>query len=207
MSLVSVLIDFKNPVFHAFAQWSVLLALKMMYMSLHTAFLRFKKQVYIWHCDQNEIATFFFDRIKFHNFHRHLPMWKTVVESVFDSMTQILNVYDGNKASPTIIFFPFIYRLYTLIDFVVFTICSGHRNDIENILPAFIIGFIYVLIDPNPLLGCLLFKLAAIARFIHTLVYVIIVVPQPARVLAFSVQFLITIYMGACILLHFFWKS
>lgn len=39
------LIDFKNPVFLGFALWSVTLALKMMYLSVHTAIFRFKNQV------------------------------------------------------------------------------------------------------------------------------------------------------------------
>lgn len=39
------LIDFKNPVFLAYAFWSAVLALKVMYMSVHTAIFRFKNQV------------------------------------------------------------------------------------------------------------------------------------------------------------------
>lgn len=39
------LIDFKNPVFLSFAFWSTILALKTMYMSVHTAIFRFKNQV------------------------------------------------------------------------------------------------------------------------------------------------------------------
>lgn len=39
------LIDFNNPVFTSYALWTTILALKMFYMSLHTAFHRFKNQV------------------------------------------------------------------------------------------------------------------------------------------------------------------
>lgn len=74
----------------------------------------------------------------------------------------------------------------------------------ENILPSFLIGLIFVLINPTPLVGCILFKVGAVARIIHTIVYAIIVVPQPARVLAFAVHYLITIYMGVAVLFHIF---
>lgn len=39
------LIDFKNPVFMSYAFWSAVLAVKMMYLSIHTAIFRFKNQV------------------------------------------------------------------------------------------------------------------------------------------------------------------
>lgn len=39
------LIDFDKPVFRSYALWTAILVLKMMYLSLHTAFYRFKNQV------------------------------------------------------------------------------------------------------------------------------------------------------------------
>lgn len=39
------LIDFKNPVFMAYAFWGTALALKMLFMSIYTAIFRFKNQV------------------------------------------------------------------------------------------------------------------------------------------------------------------
>lgn len=47
MTLAYQNIDFKNPVFLSFAQWSVILSLKMMYLSVHTAIYRFKNQVWL----------------------------------------------------------------------------------------------------------------------------------------------------------------
>lgn len=81
---------------------------------------------------------------------------------------------------------------------------SAHRNDMENILPAYLVGLMYVLINPSPLVACLLFKVAAIARIIHTVVYAVVVIPQPARVLAFAVQYMITVYMAVSVLFFLF---
>lgn len=39
------LIDFDKPVFRAYALWTAILLMKMMYLSMHTAFYRFKNQV------------------------------------------------------------------------------------------------------------------------------------------------------------------
>lgn len=74
----------------------------------------------------------------------------------------------------------------------------------ENILPGFIIGFLYVLINPSALFASLLFKVAAIARIFHTIVYAVVVIPQPARALAFFVHYFITIYMGLAVLAQLF---
>lgn len=83
-------------------------------------------------------------------------------------------------------------------------VSSAHRNDLENILPAFLIGFLYVLIDPTPLSACLLFKVGAIARIIHTIVYAVVVVPQPARALTWAIHYFITIYMGVSVFFYLF---
>ncbi|XP_011292171.1 microsomal glutathione S-transferase 1 [Musca domestica] len=72
----------------------------------------------------------------------------------------------------------------------------AHRNDMENILPYFTMALLYICTDPNPTIACNLFRVASVARIIHTLVYAFRPVPQPSRFLAFFVMFLITIYMA-----------
>ncbi|XP_030566066.1 microsomal glutathione S-transferase 1 isoform X1 [Drosophila novamexicana] len=72
----------------------------------------------------------------------------------------------------------------------------AHRNDLENILPFFIIGLLYTLTNPNAFLAINLFRAVGIARIAHTLVYAVVVVPQPARALAFFVALLATAYMA-----------
>ncbi|KAI9590153.1 microsomal glutathione S-transferase 1 [Glossina fuscipes] len=78
----------------------------------------------------------------------------------------------------------------------------AHRNDMENILPFFIIGFLYVLTDPSKFLAINLFRIVAFGRLIHTLVYAVVCVPQPARALSFAVAHLSTAYMAYHVLLY-----
>lgn len=77
----------------------------------------------------------------------------------------------------------------------------AHRNDLENVLPLLIIGFLYVLIDPPAWLAISLFRLAALARISHTLVYAVWVLPQPSRGYSYAVGAVISIYMA----LHIIW--
>ncbi|XP_011214612.2 microsomal glutathione S-transferase 1 isoform X2 [Bactrocera dorsalis] len=74
----------------------------------------------------------------------------------------------------------------------------AHRNDMENILPYFTMALLYICTNPNPTVACILFRVVAIARILHTLVYAFYPVPQPSRIIAFGVAFAITIYM-ACV--------
>uniref|UniRef100_A0A0A1XK77 Microsomal glutathione S-transferase 1 n=1 Tax=Zeugodacus cucurbitae TaxID=28588 RepID=A0A0A1XK77_ZEUCU len=72
----------------------------------------------------------------------------------------------------------------------------AHRNDLENILPFFTIGFLYVLLDPHATLAINLFRAVGISRIVHTIVYAIAPVPQPSRLLAFLVPVCATTYMA-----------
>ncbi|XP_067640990.1 microsomal glutathione S-transferase 1-like [Eurosta solidaginis] len=72
----------------------------------------------------------------------------------------------------------------------------AHRNDLENILPFFVIGFLYLLINPDAKLAINLFRACAISRIVHTFVYAVVVIPQPSRILAFLVCALATTYMA-----------
>ncbi|XP_039961975.1 microsomal glutathione S-transferase 1-like [Bactrocera tryoni] len=72
----------------------------------------------------------------------------------------------------------------------------AHRNDLENIMPFFTIGFLYVLLDPSATLAINLFRAVGISRILHTCVYAIVPAPQPSRLLAFLVTVFVTIYMA-----------
>lgn len=72
----------------------------------------------------------------------------------------------------------------------------------ENILPYFVMALIYLCTNPSPLIACNLFRLAAVARIVHTLVYAVYPVPQPSRILAFATMLLITFYMAAVVALR-----
>jgi glutathione S-transferase len=83
-------------------------------------------------------------------------------------------------------------------------IFRAHLNDLENI-PAFLfISFLYICTNPNLILANALFWAYTIARYIHTLVYAYIVIPQPARGLSFGVGLLVTLFMSITVLIHFY---
>uniref|UniRef100_A0A087Z4Q3 Microsomal glutathione S-transferase 1 n=1 Tax=Anopheles darlingi TaxID=43151 RepID=A0A087Z4Q3_ANODA len=79
----------------------------------------------------------------------------------------------------------------------------AHLNDLENILPFFVIGFLYLLTNPAPTLAINIYRLVAASRILHTLVYAVVPVPQPARFLAFVGALAPTLYMTLQTLLHF----
>lgn len=79
----------------------------------------------------------------------------------------------------------------------------AHRNDMENILPYLTIALFYVLTDPPLTLATILFIAATVARILHSLVYTLVVVPQPARALCFFTQWGITIFMAIAAISHF----
>lgn len=73
----------------------------------------------------------------------------------------------------------------------------------ENILPFLSIGLFYVLTDPKEALAIWLFRATTVARLLHTFVYAIYVVPQPARAICFFIHFAITLYMAMSCILYF----
>ncbi|XP_050073113.1 microsomal glutathione S-transferase 1-like isoform X2 [Anopheles maculipalpis] len=79
----------------------------------------------------------------------------------------------------------------------------AHLNDLENILPFFVIGFLYQLTNPVPFLAINLFRAVAVSRILHTLVYAVVVIPQPARFLAFVGGMVPTAYMTLQTILYF----
>ena len=72
----------------------------------------------------------------------------------------------------------------------------AHLNDVENIPLYFFAGFGYLFTEPDPTVAVNLFRIYALARIAHTLVYAIFVVPQPARGLSWGVGYGITGYMA-----------
>lgn len=69
-------------------------------------------------------------------------------------------------------------------------------------MPFLAVGLFYVLTNPAVALATLLFKIVAIARILHTIVYTIVVIPQPARALAWFVPYVITAYMAVKVVLY-----
>lgn len=79
----------------------------------------------------------------------------------------------------------------------------AHLNDLENI-PFFIIAcFGYILTNPNVFIATNLIRLFVASRIIHTIVYAVIVLPQPARGLSWFLGYGTTIFMALQVILNF----
>ena len=57
-------------------------------------------------------------------------------------------------------------------------------------------ALIYICTNPSPAIACNLFRVASVARILHTLVYAFYPVPQPSRIIAWATMYLITLYMA-----------
>ncbi|XP_060533198.1 microsomal glutathione S-transferase 1 [Cylas formicarius] len=79
----------------------------------------------------------------------------------------------------------------------------AHLNDLENIPIFFVASFAYISTNPSVWLATNLIRAFTIARFVHTFVYAVQVVPQPSRALAFGVGVLVTVYMAVTSILYY----
>ncbi|XP_044728191.1 microsomal glutathione S-transferase 1-like isoform X2 [Chrysoperla carnea] len=79
----------------------------------------------------------------------------------------------------------------------------AHLNDLENILVYFLASYLYIFTNPSAFVAVNLFRVYTLARIVHTLVYAVIPLPQPARGFSWGVGYGITIYMGVISLLNF----
>ncbi|XP_035914583.1 microsomal glutathione S-transferase 1-like [Anopheles stephensi] len=78
----------------------------------------------------------------------------------------------------------------------------AHRNDMENILPYFIISFLYMFTNPSITVAVNLFRLVALVRIGHTVFHVLVPVHK-FRGMAWATGFFTTVFMGVQIVLHF----
>jgi len=94
-------------------------------------------------------------------------------------------------------------KIKVKVDDDVERVRRAHLNDLENILPFLILAFIYVGINPSFSVAVLAFRVFTIARFLHTLVYAVFVIPQPARALAFFAGMAVNVFMAVSIILYY----
>merc|ERR1719330_1347535 len=78
----------------------------------------------------------------------------------------------------------------------------AHLNDMENILPFFCLGILYIFTNPELSTAVLVFRIFAGCRIIHSIVY-LLVIPQPARALAFFGGMGANLFMGYKIITTF----
>merc|ERR1712088_184956 len=78
----------------------------------------------------------------------------------------------------------------------------AHQNDIENVVPFAILGFLYIFTAPAYGTALFCFRLFAGARLLHTVVY-LYAIPQPSRALLFFANIFTNFYMGYKIITTF----
>ncbi|EFN63861.1 Microsomal glutathione S-transferase 1 [Camponotus floridanus] len=78
----------------------------------------------------------------------------------------------------------------------------AHQNDLENILPWFIITYLWLGTGPSLWLAKILIQTFVLARIGHTISYVILP-QQPTRAIAFFIGFSITGYQTLSTLLYY----
>jgi len=78
----------------------------------------------------------------------------------------------------------------------------AHLNDIENIVPFFCLGLLYIFTSPALATALLVFRIFAACRIAHSIVY-LLVIPQPARALAFFGGMGVNLFMGYKIITAF----
>lgn len=89
----------------------------------------------------------------------------------------------------------------------ILLIPRAHLNDLESILPFLIIALLYCFTSPDPAMAHFLFKVFTGARIIHTLVYAVVPLPQPARGAAFFTGMGVTVFLTFKVLCHFYWSQ
>ncbi|CAG9575842.1 unnamed protein product [Danaus chrysippus] len=80
----------------------------------------------------------------------------------------------------------------------------AHLNDLENIPVFWVVGALYLTTGPSDEVAINLFRVYTAGRILHTLVYAVTPLPQPARGIAFGIPYWITIYMGVKVICHYF---
>ncbi|CAH2099876.1 unnamed protein product [Euphydryas editha] len=79
----------------------------------------------------------------------------------------------------------------------------AHLNDLENIPVFWVLGALYLTTGPSSELATMLFRVYTAGRVLHTIVYAVKPLPQPARAIAWGIPYLINWYMGANVITHF----
>jgi uncharacterized MAPEG superfamily protein len=69
----------------------------------------------------------------------------------------------------------------------------AHRNDLENILPFFVVGAIFAATGPSPLSAWLCLPGFALARLLHTVFYLRSAMPH--RTIAYAYAYFATLWM------------
>lgn len=198
------LLSLNNPVFKSYTFWAGVLVIKMLAMSLLTAVQRFKTKVsatgpHLWSADWVKVRSKSWVKVRrdCRGSLAHVPRvcYLCMTQHTYFLLFQTF-------ANPEDLMSPKLKVKFD--DPNVERVRRAHRNDLENIVPFLVIGLLYTLTNPSAFWAINFFRAVGIARIAHTLVYAVVVVPQPSRALAFFVAHLITAYMALQVVLAAF---
>ncbi len=65
-------------------------------------------------------------------------------------------------------------------------------------------AFVYILTKPDQTLALNLFRVFTFFRILHTLVYAVVIIPQPARAISWGIPYAIAIFMAVTGIATFF---
>lgn len=78
----------------------------------------------------------------------------------------------------------------------------AHRNDLENILPWFMVTYVWLGTNPSYAVASFLIRAFVVSRIAHTIVYAV-VPAQPWRAIAFFVGYGITGYQAVSTMMYY----
>jgi glutathione S-transferase len=78
----------------------------------------------------------------------------------------------------------------------------AHLNDLENLVPFFLIGLMFIFTEPNEIFAAWLFRIVGITRIAHSCIYVF-KVRQPFRAICFYITYVILLYMILSSIVYF----
>ncbi|KAL3288827.1 hypothetical protein HHI36_003275 [Cryptolaemus montrouzieri] len=76
------------------------------------------------------------------------------------------------------------------------------QNDLENVIPFIVIGYLYLATRPPVQLAYILFLTFLLARVLHSICYAVVVARQPMRAVCWGIGFFITGVMTVSIIIH-----
>ncbi|XP_045504443.1 microsomal glutathione S-transferase 1-like [Colias croceus] len=79
----------------------------------------------------------------------------------------------------------------------------AHLNDLENIPVFWVLGALYLTTGPSAATAITLFRVYAAGRILHTIVYAVTPIRQPARAIAFGIPMFVSLFMGAKVATHY----
>ncbi|XP_077297800.1 prostaglandin E synthase-like [Arctopsyche grandis] len=217
----------ENPAVQCYALCSSILVMKILLMAPLTTRQRFSKKVFASVEDEKFLAVKSSGRLVTDDpdvervRRAHLNDLENIPAFIFISglylltnpasgvASMLMKTYTGCRILHSLVYAAFanpedaIRMGKVKVDDDVERVRRAHLNDLENIPVFIVVCTVYLMTNPSLSLAANLIRIFALARIAHSVVYAVVVIPQPARALSFGIGCSITIYMAVMSLMHF----